>query len=153
METAVLVHSARCDQEHLIGKDHTTEDDVTFDRMEKIVEEFLKKWGQKNGARGGKPVHAVVEQPADEKERFLSLLNWQWCDYYGDYVITKGLNSAVKRARIEDTQDTADTADAHMEGREAQGGKRRIQRRDEPEEGSKGGLLELQRGPLPVSML
>ena len=55
-------------QEHLISKDQTPEDDVTFDRMEKTVEEFLKKWRQKNGSRGGKSVNAVVEQPADEKE-------------------------------------------------------------------------------------
>ena len=126
-------------QEHLISKDQTPEDDVTFDRMERTVEEFLKKWRQKNGSRGGKSVNAVVEQPADDKEKLLSALNWQWCDYSGDYVTTKELNSAVKRARTEEPSESKDEADVLMDGGEAKGGKATSKGAGKPKRGPKEG--------------
>ena len=37
-----------------------------------------------------------------ENEKLLGSIDWQWCDYYGDYVGVKPINMAVKRMRTDE---------------------------------------------------
>ena len=119
-------------QDYLINRGLVPEDWSDIDKIELAVEAFMRRWRQKTTERAKGRISAI--KSLDEKgndvetKQALNSVEWQWCDYYEEYIGVKPLNIAVKRRRTEDGAEDED------------GGKQEDDKEKEgPKGGSKGG--------------
>ena len=103
-------------QDYLMNRGFSPSDWDNYDKVETEVEGFLRRWNLKT-KKSGKSLQSVNKQDEEEDK----VVEWQWCDYYNDFIATKSLNMAVKRQRIDDGERGAEGKDEQEGEREEKG--------------------------------
>ena len=103
------------------------------------VEAFMRRWRQKTTERAKGRISAIKSLDEkgndDETKQALNSVEWQWCDYYEEYIGVKPLNIAVKRRRTENGAEDEDGGNQE-DDKEKEG----------PKGGSKGGGKKAEEG-------